>query len=79
MEVVRNNQLLEMFEDETGRNFETSLKRGQKRYLEVLGLSNLKDRIAIYSDGKTTSRTSGSWTQVIPALVQSSVHLPQIP
>lgn len=41
MEVVRNNQFLEMFEDETGRNFETSLKRGQNVF-QGSGLEQLE-------------------------------------
>lgn len=36
MEVIRNDQLLEVFEEETGRNFE----RGVKVYFKILGLSN---------------------------------------
>lgn len=51
MEAIRNDQLLEVFEEETGRNFE----RGVKVYFKILGLSNWKDRVAIYSDGKTTN------------------------
>lgn len=44
MEVVRNDQLPEMFEGETGRNFESRVKADFK----VLGLSNWKDGAAIY-------------------------------
>ena len=43
MEVVRNDQFLGMFEDETGRNFE----KGVKSDFQFLGLSNWKDEVAV--------------------------------
>lgn len=51
MEVLRNKQLLEIFEGETGKHFERRVKADFK----VLGLSNWKDGVAIYTDGKTTN------------------------
>lgn len=36
MEAIRNDQLLEVFEEEIGGNFE----RGVKVYFKILGLSN---------------------------------------
>lgn len=44
MEAGRNDQLPEMFEGETSRNFE----RGVKADFKVLGLSDWKDGVAIY-------------------------------
>ena len=44
MEGVRDDQLLEVFEAEAGRNFESGVKADFK----VLGLRNWKDGVAIY-------------------------------